>query len=102
MLLTFIPYPLRRSVGGADTDSSKSGFQSKRPKAARAAAQGLYSQVEKLGTGLIRLRGVWHSETSHTGRRRSRQNLPTLIDEQARVDYAASQFFGPTPRFLND
>lgn len=27
MLLTLIPYPLRRPVGGADTDSSKSGFQ---------------------------------------------------------------------------
>jgi len=27
MLLTFIPYPLRRSVGGAHTDSSKSGFE---------------------------------------------------------------------------
>src|SRR3984957_11149709 len=27
MLLTLIPYPLRRSVGGAHTDSSKSGFQ---------------------------------------------------------------------------
>ncbi|MDA9489494.1 hypothetical protein XI08_09995 [Bradyrhizobium sp. CCBAU 11361] len=27
MLLTFIPYPLRRAVGGADTESSKSGFE---------------------------------------------------------------------------
>src|SRR5580698_877079 len=27
MLLTLIPYPLRRSVGDAHTDSSKSGFQ---------------------------------------------------------------------------
>ena len=27
MLLTFIPYPLRRPVGDAHTDSSKSGFQ---------------------------------------------------------------------------
>ena len=27
VLLTLIPYPLRRSVGDADTDSSKSGFQ---------------------------------------------------------------------------
>src|SRR6516164_9364809 len=27
MLLTFIPYPLRRAVGGADTESSKSRFQ---------------------------------------------------------------------------
>ena len=27
MLLTFIPYPLRRSVGGAHADSSKSGFE---------------------------------------------------------------------------
>ena len=27
MLLTLIPYPLRRAVGGADTESSKSGFQ---------------------------------------------------------------------------
>src|ERR1700751_443446 len=27
MLLTLIPYSLRRSVGGAHTDSSKSGFQ---------------------------------------------------------------------------
>jgi hypothetical protein len=27
MLLTFIPYPLRRAVGGPDTESSKSGFE---------------------------------------------------------------------------
>src|ERR1043166_3230572 len=27
MLLTLIPNPLRRAVGGADTESSKSGFQ---------------------------------------------------------------------------
>ncbi|MGY4601497.1 hypothetical protein ACVWXL_009243 [Bradyrhizobium sp. GM22.5] len=27
MLLTLIPYPLRRPVGDADTDSRKSGFQ---------------------------------------------------------------------------
>ncbi|BBZ92376.1 hypothetical protein F07S3_22090 [Bradyrhizobium diazoefficiens] len=27
MLLTFIPYPLRRAVGGADTEGSKSGFE---------------------------------------------------------------------------
>ena len=27
MLLTLIPYRLRRSVGDADTDSSKSGFE---------------------------------------------------------------------------
>ena len=27
MLLTFIPYPLRRAVGGPDTESSKLGFK---------------------------------------------------------------------------
>ena len=27
MLLTFVPYPLRRSIGGTHTDSSKSGFE---------------------------------------------------------------------------
>ena len=27
MLLTFVPYPLRRSIGRAHTDSSKSGFE---------------------------------------------------------------------------
>src|SRR6202043_1370086 len=27
MLLTFVPYPLRRSVGCTHTDSSKAGFQ---------------------------------------------------------------------------
>src|SRR5262245_1270252 len=44
MLLTFVPYPLRRPVGDAHTDSSKPGFQ----PAFRAATP---THSSPLGTG---------------------------------------------------
>src|SRR5262249_1896353 len=57
MLLTFVPYSLRRSVGGAHTDSSKPGLQ----PAFRAAAP---THSSPLGTSQHVLRryrqNVWH------------------------------------------